>query len=232
MSGRGIPAAPGDFGVIFDWDGVIVDSAAQHEASWELLAAEARRALPAGHFKASFGRKNEWIIPHLFRWTGNLSEVRQLSLRKEALYRELVAAQGLKTWPGVGELLRNLQREGVRCWIGSSTQRENITAVMAAIGLGSFFGGMVASEDVSQGKPHPEVFLKAAEGLRQAPGQCVVFEDSPAGIAAARAAGMKVVGVATTHPRHLLEARVDRVVNRLDELSVQDLRGLFSSGMR
>jgi HAD superfamily hydrolase (TIGR01509 family) len=218
---------PAGFSVIFDWDGVIVDSAAQHEASWEQLAAEERRALPADHFKASFGKKNEWIIPHLFRWTEDPAEVRRLSLRKEALYRRIILAQGLEPLPGVREQLRQLQAEGVRCWIGSSTHRENITIVLRGLGLEDLFGGMVTSEDVRHGKPHPEVFLRAAVKLQQAPGRCVVFEDSPAGIAAARAAGMKVIGVATTHAPGALAPSVDRVVRRLDEIPAKDLRALF-----
>lgn len=221
-------APPLDFGVIFDWDGVIADSAVQHEESWERLAAEERRTLPMGHFRASFGKKNEWIIPNLLGWTNERAEIDRLSRRKEALYREIVGTRGLQALPGVHELLRHLQANDIRCWIGSSTHRENISAVIDALGFQSLFGGMVASEDVQQGKPHPEVFLKAAAFLNQPPSRCIVFEDSPAGITAARAAGMKVVGVATTHPPSLLAAHVDRIVHRLDELRVADLRALLS----
>ena len=216
-----------NLGVIFDWDGVIIDSSRQHEASWERLAAEEGCVLPAGHFKAGFGKKNEWIIPELLGWTREPAEIHRLSLRKEALYRAIVVERGLDALPGVREFLGRLRDAGVPCCIGSSTHRENITTILGVLGFAGMFGGMVTAEDVTQGKPHPDVFLKAAAKLGRAPGRCVVFEDAFAGIEAARAGGMKVVGVATTHPAEELAGKVDRVVRRLDELSVGDLTELF-----
>lgn len=213
-------------GVIFDWDGVIIDSSRQHEESWERLAKEERRTLPTGHFKAGFGKKNEWIVPELLRWTSDPAEVHRLSLRKEALYREIVVERGLSALPGVKTFLERLRDGGVPCCIGSSTHRENITTILGVLGLAGLFGGMVTAEDVKQGKPHPDVFLKAAAKIAREPQRCVVFEDAFAGIEAARAGNMKIVGVATTHEVPVLLVRCDRVVRQLDELSVDDLVAL------
>ena len=207
--------------------GVIIDSSRQHEESWERLAAEERRPLPMGHFKDGFGKKNEWIIPNLLGWSAEPAEVRRLSLRKEALYRDIVVERGLHALPGVHVFLERLREAGVPCCIGSSTHRENITTILHVLGFEGLFGGMVTAEDVTQGKPHPDVFLKAAAKIERAPSRCVVFEDAIAGIDAAHAGGMKVVGVATTHPLDYLEGKVDRVVHRLDELGVADLLELF-----
>jgi HAD superfamily hydrolase (TIGR01509 family) len=215
-----------NIGVIFDWDGVIIDSSRQHEESWERLAAEERKPLPPGHFKAGFGKKNEWIIPSLLSWTDDLAEVRRLSLRKEALYREIIVERGLHALPGVHAFLESLRAANVPTCIGSSTHRENITTILHVLGFEGLFGGMVTSEDVTHGKPHPDVFLKAAAKTKRLPERCVVFEDAFAGIAAARAGGMKVVGVATTHTPDQLIDKVDRIVLRLDELTVADLHGL------
>jgi beta-phosphoglucomutase family hydrolase len=215
------------FGVIFDWDGVIIDSSRQHEESWERLAAEAQRPLPANHFKVGFGRKNEWIIASFLHWTEDPAEVRRLSLRKEALYREIVLEKGIEALPGVHTFLQRLRDAGVPTCIGSSTHRENIATILGVMGFTGLFGGMVTAEDVSHGKPDPEVFLKAAAVTGCAPNRCVVFEDAMAGIQAARAGGMKVVGVATTHPAADL-TMTDRVVGRLDELEVADLAALVS----
>lgn len=217
-----------DLGVIFDWDGVIIDSSRHHESSWERLAAEERRDLPPNHFKLGFGKKNEWIIPELLRWTADAGEVHRLSLRKEALYREIVAERGLEVLPGVRVFLDRLRVAGVPFCVGSSTHRENIATILGTIGLADVFTHMVTAEDVTHGKPHPEVFLRAAEKIGVATAHCVVFEDAFAGIEAARAGGMKVVGVATTHPAEVLVARADRVVHRLDELSVADLKALVA----
>lgn len=213
-------------GVLFDWDGVIIDSSRQHEESWERLATEERKPLPPDHFKTGFGKKNEWIIPTLLKWTDDLGEVRRISLRKEALYREIVVERGLAALPGVHEFLERLRAARVPTCIGSSTHRENITTILGVLGFEGLFGGMVTSEDVTHGKPHPDVFLKAAAKTARLPERCVVFEDAFAGIEAGRAGGMKVVGVATTHSADELIAKVDRVVLRLDELTVADLHTL------
>lgn len=215
-----------DIGVIFDWDGVIIDSAPQHEESWERLATEERKALPPDHFTLGFGKKNEWIIPNLLKWSGDPTEIHRLSLRKEALYREIIVERGLSALPGVHAFLENLRAARVPTCIGSSTHRENITTILGVLGFEGLFGGMVTSEDVTHGKPHPDVFLKAAAKTARLPERCVVFEDAFAGIEAARAGGMKVVGVATTHTPDKLIDKVDRIVVRIDELTVADLHAL------
>lgn len=217
-----------DFGVLFDWDGVIIDLSRQHEESWERLAQEEKRELPSDHFTLGFGRKNEWIIPHLLKWTEDTAQVHRLSLRKEALYREIVVERGIEPLPGVHVFLERLKEAGVPTCIGSSTHRENIDTILDVMGFTGLFGGIVTAEDVNQGKPHPEVFLKAAAKTGREPARCIVFEDAFAGIEAARAGGMKVVGVATTHSAEKL-GMTDRVVHRLDELTVADLAGLISS---
>lgn len=214
--------------VLFDWDGVIIDSSRQHEESWERLAHEEKKSLPRDHFTVGFGKKNEWIIPDLLRWTNDVAEVKRLSLRKEALYREIIVERGLNALPGVRVFLERLKAAGVPNCIGSSTHRENITTTLGVLGFEGLFGGMVTAEDVNQGKPNPDVFLKAAAKTGVMPARCVVFEDAFAGIEAGQAGGMKVVGVATTHPAEVLAGKVLRVVERLDELTVADLRGLVS----
>lgn len=214
-------------GIIFDWDGVVIDSSRQHEESWERLAEEEGKTLPADHFTIGFGRKNEWVIPTLLKWTDRPDEIRRLSLRKEMIYREIVIEKGLSALPGVHPFLLRLQAAGVPSCVGSSTHRANIDTSIAALGFEGLFGGIITAEDVSHGKPDPEVFLKAAAKTGCAPENCVVFEDAMAGIEAARAGGMKVVGVATTHPAEEL-TMTDRVVHRLDELEIEDLRQLIA----
>jgi len=207
---------------LFDWDGVIIDSSRQHERAWERLAAEERRTLAPGFFKRSFGMRNDRVIAELLGWTRDPERIRQLSLRKEALYRELIQRDRVRPLPGVVRWLTALREAGVPCAIASSTPRANIDCVVDALQLRPFFAAAVTAEDVRQGKPHPEVFLTAAARLGVSPARCVVFEDAHVGLEAARAAGMKVVGVATTHPAETL-AEADRVVKRLDELCVAEV---------
>ena len=211
-------------GAIFDWDGVIINSAEHHERSWERLSAETGRPLFEGHFKAGFGMKNEVIIPDLLKWTVDVEEIHRLSLRKEAIYREVVVERGIVALPGVENWLKTLRAAGIACVIASSTHRENILATLGVLGLEAYFDSIVSAEDVKRGKPDPEVFLTAARKIGVEPAGGVVFEDAFVGVTAAHAAGMRVVAVTTTNPRaELVGAKADWVVDRLDELTVTDL---------
>src|SRR5690606_22845148 len=164
--------------------------------------------------------------PNLLGWTDDPAQVRRLSLRKEALYREIVVEKGLEALPGVHPFLQRLKAAGIPTCVGSATHRQNIDTILEVMGFSGLFDDIVTAEDVNVGKPHPEVFLKAAGKIARNPQRCIVFEDAFAGIEAARAGGIAVVGVATTHTAATLEPLVDRVVHRLDELSVEDLLAL------
>jgi beta-phosphoglucomutase family hydrolase len=215
------------FGAIFDWDGVIIDSAKLHEQSWRRLAKELGRPIAPESFLRGFGMKSAWIIEKIHRWATEPAEVARLTERKEALYREIVAQSDIAPLPGVAAWLARLRETGVPCAVASSTHRQNIEAVLDRIGLEHAFREIVSAEDVEHGKPNPEVFAKASERLKISPSRCVVFEDAHVGIEAARAAGMKVVAVATTHPPEELQA-ADLVVRRLDELTVEGVARLLN----
>jgi HAD superfamily hydrolase (TIGR01509 family) len=215
------------FAALFDWDGVILDSARQHALSWDMLAAETGLTLAPDYFKRSFGMKNEVIIPEILGWTRDPAAIRRHSLRKEELYREIIRRDGIEPLPGVREFLHILRAAGVRCVVGTSSHRVNIELCLEMFGLGEFFAGIASAEDVDRGKPDPAVFLQAARLAGMAPERCVVFEDAPVGIEAGLRGGMKVVGVAGTHPEATL-AGAHRIVRRLDELSLADVAALFS----
>lgn len=205
------------WGAVFDFDGVIINSAAQHEESWERLAVEEGKTLPQDHFERSFGMKNAYIIPNLLDWTHDPAEIERISLRKEALYRIIVEEKGLEPIPGVVNFLEFLHRSGVPCVIGSSTQKLNITSAFKRLDIGHFFADMATSEDVTKGKPDPQVFLVAASKINVPPQRCVVFEDAVVGVQAGKAAGMRVVAVTTTNPAEKLK-QADLVVDRLDQI--------------
>ena len=218
MSSRAQPI----FGAIFDWDGVIIDSAKLHEQSWHRLATELGKVIAPGSFLRGFGMKSARIIAEIHGWAKEPAEIAQLENRKEALYRAIVAQSDIAPLPGVTQWLDRLRGAGVPCAVASSTHRQNIDAVLDRIGLKNAFTAIVSAEDVEHGKPNPEVFLKAAERLGIGADRCVVFEDAHVGIEAAHAAGMRVVAVATTHPIEQLRA-ADLIVRRLDELSIAQL---------
>jgi beta-phosphoglucomutase family hydrolase len=217
------------FGAIFDWDGVIIDSSRQHEISWNMIAAEIGRELPENFFKKSFGMKNPHIISRMLEWADKQDEITQLGNRKEELYREIIVKDGIEPLAGVREFLDSLKEGNIPCAVASSTPRENIDCIIDTLGFGEYFSEIISADDVLRGKPDPEVFLLAGAHLGYPPNRCVVFEDAHVGIDAARAAGMKVVAVETTHPADtLMEA--DNIVKRLDELSIAELSGWINGG--
>jgi beta-phosphoglucomutase family hydrolase len=214
------------FGAIFDWDGVIIDSARLHEQSWHRLAAELGTAIAPDSFIRGFGMKSAQIIEQIHRWASEPEEIACLTNRKETLYREIVRQSEIAPLPGVVEWLARLHAAGVPCAVASSTQRLNIDAVLARLGLQEAFREIVSAEDVTAGKPNPEVFEKAAARLGIEARKCVVFEDAHVGIEAGHAAGMKVVAVATTHRPEELGA-ADLVVRRLDQLTIAQVASIL-----
>ena len=218
-------------GVIFDWDGVIIDSHNQHELSWQRLAKEYNKDLPNNFFKETFGMRNESIIPKFFNnWvdTSDIKEVKIIADRKEEIYRQIITQNGITPLEGVKELLASLKSQKIRCSIGSSTPIKNIETVINIIGLSDYFDAITAAEDVSNGKPDPEVFLKASKKIGIAPENCIVFEDAHVGIQAAIAAGMKVVAVATTHGIDQL-SKAHLAVESLEKIKVEGLYKLFKA---
>jgi beta-phosphoglucomutase family hydrolase len=213
-----------DIGFIFDWDGVVIDSHAAHEESWELLFGELGRPVPEGFFKRTFGMRNQQIIPMCFDFVraDDAAEIARIGDRKEELYRDILRRDRIDPLAGVVPLLREVQSLGIPRAVGSSTPRKNIETVMAMAGLEGLFDAIVSAEDVTVGKPDPQVFLKAAEKIGRRPERCVVFEDAHVGIEAGKRAGMRVVAVATTHPLASL-TEADAALADLSGVTVEQL---------
>lgn len=220
-----------EIGLLFDWDGVVIDSHQQHEESWELLAAELNTNVPAGFFEQTFGMRNQQIIPLWFpEMAGNITEIQRLGDRKEKLYRQILRRDGIQALPGVKAFLQAAKETGIPRSVGSSTPRKNIDTVIEMAGLEGLFDAIVCAEDVQRGKPDPEVFLLGAQRLNRKPECCIVFEDAFVGIAAGLAGGMKVVGIATTHPIEKLH-EAHHAVHSLEGIHPQqlaELLGLFT----
>ncbi len=215
-------------GVIFDWDGVVINSASLHEESWKLLAGELNLELPPGHFKRGFGKRNEIIIPEILEWTKTPELIKKWGNRKEELYREIGKEKGISLLHGIIPFLESLDKESIPCVIGTSTQRKNLELAFSQLKISHFFTDAVCSEDVVVGKPNPEVFVKAALKIKQKPEDCVVLEDSKHGIEAAKKGGMKAIGLATTRPSdQLFEHGADIVVSSPADLNISLLHDLF-----
>lgn len=197
-SNQARPGIASETAVLFDLDGVIVDSRDFHMQAWEQWARENDVQHAADYFHAMFGRRNDAIIGGLLPDT-TPEEFERLADAKERLFRD--AARGnITALPGVLALLDALDERGILRAIVTSTPRANLTLILESLGIDNRFGGLVAEEDASKGKPDPEGFLVAAHRLDLAAELCVVIEDAPAGLAAAKAGGMRSIGITTTHP--------------------------------
>lgn len=218
-----------DLGFIFDWDGVIIDSHAAHEESWNLLFAELKRPMPEGFFKKTFGMRNQQIIPMCFDFVAadDAKAIAELGDRKEVLYRNVLRRDGIEPLSGVRRLLAELKERGIPRSVGTSTPRLNVETVMEMTGLTEAFNAIVSAEDVTVGKPDPQVFLKAGQALGCRPERSIVFEDAHVGIEAGKRAGMKVVAVATTHPMDTL-TQADLVYKDLSEVTVDEILAALS----
>jgi beta-phosphoglucomutase len=210
--------------VIFDMDGVLVDTYHAHYRSWLEMAEPEGLHFSEAEFAPTFGRTSREIIGYF--WGENRFDaeaIAALDARKEAAFRRIIE-DDFPAMPGVVELLETLHGERFRLAVGSSGPRENVDMVLDRLGTRSLFGAVVTGNDVTQGKPDPQVFLLAAERLGVRPSRCAVIEDAPAGVAAARAAGMACVGLLSTGrtPKDLVGASA--VVRSLCEITPQLLR--------
>ena len=184
--------------VLWDLDGTLVDSADYHWRSWRETMAAENIQLTYEQFLRSFGQKNDRILRG---WLGDdtpADHIQRIGDAKEAEYRRLALEEGLAALPGAAEWVARLHGDGWRQAIASSAPRANVDVMLGVLGLERYFDAIVSAEDVTAGKPDPQVFLKAADRLGVAPALCIVVEDATAGIDAARRAGMRTIGVSRT----------------------------------
>lgn len=188
------------FGVLWDLDGTLVDTEMNHFAAWRELLREDGRDLTHEQFRPTFGLRNDDILVHYFGFSGDRARIDALGRRKEELFRASLERAGLRALPGARELVDYLYACGATQAIASSAPPANIELMLDLSGMRNRFAAVVSAEDVARGKPAPDIILRAAERLGVPPGRCVVLEDAPAGIAAGRAAGCRVIAIASTHP--------------------------------
>jgi beta-phosphoglucomutase len=218
-------AEPSRLAVIFDMDGVLVDSYRAHFESWLLLGKEFGHTQTEAEFAALFGRTSRDIIQTL--WGPDLSEeqIRQLDERKEFLYRASLK-QSFPAMDGAVELIDTLRRAGFLLAVGSSGPPENVEACLRGLGREDSFSAIVNGLEVTRGKPDPQVFLMAAQRLGLDPSECAVIEDAPAGIEAALAGGMTAIALTGTAPPERLH-QADIIVNSLRQLAPPLIAGLI-----
>jgi beta-phosphoglucomutase len=197
-------------------DGTLIDSAEYHWRTWRETLAELDVTLTREAFNGWFGSRNDRILALHVGDALSADEKRRIGALKESRYRELVRRDGLALLPGVGDWLTRLHAGGWRQAVASSAPPANIDVLIEVLGLTELFQATVSAEEVPHGKPHPDVFLRAAEKLGASAHRCVVVEDAAVGVEAGRRAGMRTIGVKGPHTTAPLAA--DLVTSSLGDL--------------
>lgn len=213
--------------LIFDMDGTIVDNMAFHTQSWITFFERRGRAIDADEFfRTTAGRQGKEIIrSHMGEHLAD-EEVAVLNHEKEAVYRELYAPH-LKSVAGFDDLIADARSQGILLAVGTAAPPANVEFTLDGLDLRRHFETVVGATDVPRGKPHPDVFLEAARRCGAAPADCIVFEDAPLGVEAARRAGMRCVVITTTLPREAF-AEFDNVIAIVDDFSSLSLEALYA----
>lgn len=215
--------------VIFDLDGVLVDTGWAHKQVWFAFAEKHGVNISDDFFANTFGMTNDRIIPMLLGRKLSSRQFKQLSDWKEKLYRRIIADK-LAPDERMENLLADLKKNGFCLAIGSSAPKANLDLIRERLRLDRYFDAYVTCEDVDEGKPSPQVFIKAATKLSIPNRNCVVVEDAVAGIEAAKAAKMAVIALTTTRNRSDLEnANADLIFDSIAELEPETIIKLLAN---
>jgi beta-phosphoglucomutase family hydrolase len=214
------------FAVLFDMDGVIIDSNPYHKDAWLEFCRRYQVELKEEDVpRYIYGKTNKAALVDVFQREFSPEESFRLSEEKEAIYRELHRAD-IRLIEGLGDLLEAFRQHHIPLAVCTNAPVANLDFTLEETGIRSYFQVLIDASKVSKGKPDPEIYLKAAQLLSMPPNRCIVMEDSTVGVEAGLRAGMKVVGITTTHTRQEL-AHTHLVIDDFRELTVEQLAALL-----
>jgi len=215
---KGAPAAANNnpFAVIWDMDGVIVDTGDFHFRSWRYALKKQGIDLTKADFQKRFGQRNDAIVRSVLNKDVSQYKINEIANDKETYFRKTVKNK-VKALPGAVELIKSLAERGVKMAVASSAPLENIELLIGSLGLKDSFREIVPGKEVTESKPSPMLFLLAAKKLGFKPEKCIVVEDAVTGVAAAKRAKMRCIAVTNTNPREKLLA-TDLIIDSLTEL--------------
>lgn len=213
-------------GIIFDIDGVLVDSNPLHLETWRAIGREDGFDFPESLFQETFGQTTRAILKNNWHRPLTEEEIRYFDDRKERLYQQ-IAAKNLPTIPNAVDFLKSLAEAGFSLAVGSSGPRFNVDFVLDRLGIKPYLSGWISGTDVRQGKPAPDIFLAAAQAMNLPPSRCVAIDDSESGVTSAKSAKIKAVGFFSGGHRPEEYAQADLTVRSFDELSPETLEALI-----
>lgn len=212
--------------VLFDMDGVIVDSNPFHKLAFQKFLKKHNKTLTDDELKTKvFGRTNKEIMSYIFKEDVDVAQTEKWANEKEAIFRDIYTSD-IKAVKGLLPFLKTLKDNHIATAVGTSAPLANLDFVLDTLNIRRYFDVLVHSKDVVQGKPNPEVYLKASAKLGVKPSHCLVIEDSLPGVQAGLNAGMKVIGITTTHTPKELQG-TNLVINDFEGLSLEKVIALI-----
>jgi len=212
-------------GVIWDMDGVLVDTGEFHYLSWVATLKDYDIPLSFELFRSTFGMNNTGVLTAVLGRPPEASFLAEVADRKEAAFRDAVRGR-IQPMPGVVAWLSQFQAWGFHQAVASSAPAANITTIMESTHLATYFDVCLSGVDLPP-KPSPDLFLKAAAAIGAAPANCIVMEDAVVGVQAAKSAGMACIAVLTTNTAAALQ-KADIITPRLDQLPVASIHQFFA----
>jgi beta-phosphoglucomutase family hydrolase len=204
--------------ILWDMDGVITDSSSFHSAAWQETFAKKKVNFTNEDFNKLFGTRNDFIIRNILGEGLTEEDIKTIVQEKESSFRAK-AKGNIKPFPGVINILDSIKKGNFKLALVSSAPKENIDFATGELGIEGYFDCIVFGHEVAESKPSPQIYLLAAKKLGAEPKDCIVIEDSPYGIKAAKLAGMKCLAITNTHPREELN-EADKVVDSLEEVDL------------
>ncbi|MBS1954069.1 MAG: HAD family phosphatase [Cyanobacteria bacterium SZAS-4] len=208
-------------GLIFDMDGVLLDSEPLHLKAYQEFLKEFGVAFSEADNRPFLGRKDVELAEHLISQHALPLDALQLVQQKEEILARLFSAN-LEPMPGVVKTLQNAQAISLPCAVASSATLPTIMEVTKSLDIARYFQTLTSGDEVPHGKPAPDVYLLAAERIGVLPINCLVIEDSFNGILAAKAAGMKCIAIPCPTTRHQDHSKADKILGTLESLHLDD----------
>lgn len=214
--------------VIWDMDGVITDTAEFHYITWRDKLNEIGVEFKREDFVQFFGMKNHAVLENVMKKKLEPEFVENLAVSKEEEFRRMLKGN-IELLPGVKKCLGRFAGLGWKQALASSARQENIDATLSELGIEPYFDDVFSGDDPdTPDKSNPTLFLRVAEALKFAPQDCIVIEDSIAGVTGAKKAGMKCIAVTTTNPADRLSS-ADLILDSLSELTDAHLQSIFQA---
>lgn len=209
--------------VVFDMDGVLIDSHPAHRAAWEFFLQSL--GIQVSEAELAYILEGRTRVEILRHFLGNLpdNELQEFGRKKDEIFRDL--ERSVQLTPGILEFLKMLEILGMHCAVATSASEIRTASTIERFGLGGYFEAIITASDVRLGKPHPEVYQLACERMGVSPGHSLAFDDAPAGVLAARSAGLRCIGVcANGGSAHLLAAGAEAVIDGFVRFPIELLR--------